>query len=115
MSAPLVSTALTGFAAYNQYQGGQDAKQAAKRQTREDMLDERNRAAAEMAERRARLAASGVTASGSPMRFMDTAARQDKRRLKSIQRSGKARADALGTEGTTGALTSLSRIPGYWV
>lgn len=113
--APFVGTAATLYGAYSQYEAGKDAEKEAKYRTEAEMADERNRTRAEQAERRARLAASGVQTSGSPTLFMQQAKKQDDERLRWMKRTGKTRADYLRSEGTTGAVSSLAKIPGYWI
>lgn len=111
----IASTALTAFGAYSQYEAGKDAEAEAKALSKQQMADERNRANAEMAKRRARLAASRVQPSGSPSLFMKEAKKQDDERLGWMKRTGKARADSLRSQGNAAAVSSLARIPGYWV
>ncbi len=113
--AMIASTALSGFGAYNQYEAGKDASKEAQALTAQQMGDERNRSAAEQAERRARAAASGIQFTGSSKLFMDQAKKQDASRLNWMKKTGDARADSLESQGTAGALGSLSNIPGYWV
>jgi len=110
----VVSTALTGFGAYQQYEAGKDAEDEAKSLTRQQLSDERNKTAAEQAERRARVAASGVQATGSPAMFMKGAKKQDDERINWMKRAGGKRADSLRSQGTAAAVGSLAKIPGYW-
>lgn len=113
-AAPYVGTAASLIGAYQSYKGGQESAEAAREQYKAEMYDEKNRARAEMAERRARLAASGVQGTGSPAMFLEAAEKQDKKRLNYMKRAGKAKADAYETEGTAGVVGSLAKIPGYW-
>ncbi len=111
---PIISTALTAYGAYSQYKAGKEAEKEAELRTEAEMADEANRSRAEQAERRARIAASGIQATGSPAMFMKEAERQDQRRLSWMKRTGGARADYLRSQGTAGAVGSLAKIPGYW-
>ncbi len=110
----IVSTAATAFGAYQTYQGGKDAAAQAKAQTRMEMADERNRTAAEQAERRARAAASGIQSGGSSALFMDSAKKQDDQRLRYMKKAGKAKQDYLKSSGQSDAIGGLAKIPGYW-
>lgn len=114
MGAPIISTALTAFGAVQQYRAGKDAEREAEMLSEQQRADERNRARAEQAERRARAAASGIQLTGSSAQFMEAAERQDKKRLDWMKRTGKARAKGLRKQGEAGAVGSLARIPGYW-
>ena len=113
--APYIGTAATVYGAYQTYQGGKDAAAQAKAQTKMEMADERNRTAAEQAERRARAAASGIQSTGSSALFMDAAKKQDDQRLKLMKRAGSAKEDYLKSAGTADSISSLSKIPGYWI
>jgi len=110
----VISTGLTAFGAYNEYKAGKEASKEADLMTEAQMSDEMNRTKAEQAERRARLAASGVQSTGSSALFMNEAKKQDSKRLNYMKRTGDARSDYLEQQGKAGAIGSLAKIPGYW-
>lgn len=110
----IASTVVTGYGAYNEYQAGKDAKKESELRSGMEISDERNRTAAEQAERRARAAASGIQSSGSSALYMSEAKKQDDKRLDYMRRTGNAQSDYLASSGKAGAIGSLSKIPGYW-
>ena len=110
----IISTGLTAYGAYNEYQAGKDAEKAQDKETAEDM----RRAAAEdkasMAETRARIAASGVQTTGSPGLYLKEKGKEDSRQLDWMKKAGDYKGEALRDQGTSGAIGSLAKIPGYW-
>ncbi len=113
--ATLASTAMTAYSAYSTYEAGQASADEAKKLSQQQMYDERNRAAAQQAERRARAAASGIqSGTGSSMMFRKGAKAKDDERLNWMKRTGTARADAYKEQGKAGAIGQLAKIPGYW-
>jgi len=112
--AMVASTVMTGASAYSQYQAGKDAEKLQDKETAENM----RRAAAEdkasMAETRARIAASGVQTAGSSALYLKEKGKEDSRQLDWMKKAGDYRGDALRDQGTSGAIGSLAKIPGYW-
>ena len=109
-----VGTAGSLYGAYSSYQAGKEAEDL-----REDQRDEDIRRAAasdraEMAENRARLAASGVQSTGSPLRYMGELEKEQRLQRAWTRRAGSAEAKAYRDQGTSDAIGSLTRIPGYW-
>ena len=110
----LISTALTAFGAYGQYQAGKDAEKAADKETAENIRRASAEDKAKLAENRARIAASGVQLSGSPSLYLNEMEKENKRQTGWMKRAGDSQADALSSAGKTAAIGSLSKIPGYW-
>lgn len=113
-AAPYLAAGATAYSAYSSYQAGKDAEKAQDKETAENM----RRAAAEdrasMAETRARIAASGVQTTGSSALYLKEKGKEDSRQLNWMKKAGDYRGDALRAEGTSSAISSLSKIPGYW-
>jgi len=112
--APYLGTAATAYGAYSSYKAGKDAEKLQDKETAENM----RRAAAEdkasMAETRARIAASGVQTAGSSALYLKEKGKEDSRQLDWMKKAGDYRGDALRDQGTSGAIGSLAKIPGYW-
>ncbi len=112
--ASVVSTGGALYGAYSQYEAGKDAEKAAKKETAENIRRAAAEDRAKMAETRARLGASNVQPTGSPLRYMSEMEKEQGLQRAWTSKAGKYRAKALRDEGTTGAIGSLVKIPGYW-
>jgi len=110
----VVSTALTGFGAYQQYEAGKDAEKAADKETTENIRRADAEDRAKLAETRARIAASGVQTTGSPALYMKGMENEQRKQKGWMKKAGDYRADALRSAGTADAVGSLAKIPGYW-
>ncbi len=110
----VISTGLTAFGAYNEYQAGKDAEKAQDKETAENMRRASAEDKASMAETRARIAASGLQTTGSSALFLKEKKKEDARQLNWMKKAGDYKGDALRSQGTSGAISSLAKIPGYW-
>ena len=111
---PVVATAVSAFGAYSSYKEGKEAKKDAKRESEENIRRANAEDKARLAETRARAAASGIRSSGSPSTHLSAMEEEQRKQTRWMKKSGDARASSLGRQGTADAVSSLSKIPGYW-
>jgi len=111
---PEVMTVLSVLGGAMQYKSGRDAAAAANAETEEQLRRQAAYDKAQAAETRARIAASGITPTGSPMKYLQRLEDEQQTQQSWTARAGSARASSLKSQGMANAVSSISKIPGYW-
>jgi ribosomal protein L29 len=102
------------YGAYSQYDAAKDAEKLARKETDEQIRRNRAEDEARLAETRARIAASGLTNTGTLKDYTEDMAKEQKLQRKWTRKAGQGRAEDLYSQGTAGAVGSLGKAASYW-